>query len=513
MADQQQETALAAAPDAVDLATSNTSCRILVVSSSASQATTLIRRIQTLGGSTDVATEVESGKKDILSPDLVKIPWTIENKYYSADVHFAVHPMRGLAPYLLQNIPALIFVWASNEAYKHHIERISSDLSGHEPEVALAVRVKASLDTVPEGPADDSEAEEDNAAIDDFVSTFGFEYVNAALDSADPREERDNDEEDEFDGIPNLPRVLDALSTIMWPSMKGRDKGAKLGKGLVQRDPSLFDWDAGDGSFSSVNELVATSSSQLSVQMSRKQNEMDELARWLENDVRDGDREDPWRLAARSDAMVASPTEVNLSSVTSREKYQELAGTSEYPEFAKFDDDFTVFVSPPPAEETSGQSGRSTPVEDELEGQDGLMPPGGLISYNSLGSVSDFGGSDGGQDMTRVISDDEDTYLPTRDEILETSSKIFGKKGEPLSTSDSQASQNLSLDGRIGDKETRLDEDGEYDMAPFDLSRVFGTLQQMKEQISGMENEDERRKAAARVALGLVYGLEAENGF
>jgi hypothetical protein len=58
---------------------------------------------------------VESGKKDILSPELVKIPWTIENKYYSAEVHFAVHPIRGLAPYLLQNIPAVIFVWRDDE--------------------------------------------------------------------------------------------------------------------------------------------------------------------------------------------------------------------------------------------------------------------------------------------------------------------------------------------------------------------------------------------------------------
>jgi hypothetical protein len=30
----------------------------------------------------------------------------------------------------------------------------------------------------------------------------------------------------------------------------------------------------------------------------------------------------------------------------------------------------------------------------------------------------------------------------------------------------------------------------------------------MKEEISGMESEEERRRAAARAALGLVYGLE-----
>lgn len=75
--------------------------------------------IKALGGSTDGQTEetlkAENGKKDLLSPELVKIPWTIKNKYYSADVHFAIHPMRGLAPYLLQNIPAVIFVWRDDE--------------------------------------------------------------------------------------------------------------------------------------------------------------------------------------------------------------------------------------------------------------------------------------------------------------------------------------------------------------------------------------------------------------
>ncbi|KAF5360370.1 hypothetical protein D9756_004916 [Leucocoprinus leucothites] len=193
-------------------------------------------RIQALGGSTDGQTQeigrAENGKKDLLSPGLLKIPWTIENKYYSADVHFAVHPMRGLAPYLLQNIPAIIFVWASNEAYKHHVERISRDLGGHEPEVSLAVRVKASPDSVPEESAGEDEIAESNASIDEFVSRFGFEYVDATLDITDRREERKYGEEDELDGIPNLPRVLDALSTIMWPSMKGRDKGVKHGKGL-----------------------------------------------------------------------------------------------------------------------------------------------------------------------------------------------------------------------------------------------------------------------------------------
>jgi hypothetical protein len=76
--------------------------------------------IQNLGQSSiSTSEQVIGGDKDLLSSDLIKIPWTIENKYYSADVHFAAHPMRGLAPYLLQNVPAVIFVWGSDEVCCH----------------------------------------------------------------------------------------------------------------------------------------------------------------------------------------------------------------------------------------------------------------------------------------------------------------------------------------------------------------------------------------------------------
>jgi len=160
--------------------------------------------IQALGGSTDIQPEeITNYNKDLLSHDSAKIPWTIENRYYSADVHFAVHSMRGLAPYVLQNVPAIIFVWESNkvnysdqhylgangidcQAYKHHVERIFRDLDGYEPEVSLAVRVKASLGVISE----EEEAEEDNASIDEFVSRFRFEYVDATLEE---KERRDND--------------------------------------------------------------------------------------------------------------------------------------------------------------------------------------------------------------------------------------------------------------------------------------------------------------------------------
>ncbi|KAF9450566.1 hypothetical protein P691DRAFT_798012 [Macrolepiota fuliginosa MF-IS2] len=511
--------------DPTDIATSNTSCRILVISPSPLQATTFIRRIQALGENPVLISEEvgsSGSEKDLLSPDLVKIPWTIQNKYYSADVHFAVHPVRGLAPYLLQNVPAVIFVWGSNEGYKHHIERLSRDLGGHEPEVSLAVRVGPSSDGLPDEPVDEEEAEGDNTAIDGFVSNYGFEYVDATHDVADRRkaklyDDADGDEDD--DGIPNLPRVLDALSTIMWPSMKAREKGSRHVQ--AQRDPSLFEWGvegSQDHSLSLADDLMAGSSSQLSTRAGRMQSEMEELTRWLQNDVHDSDRGDPWKIAINSDSMVTSPTETGegfFDKLSSQEKHKEQEGASvlQQTNLAKFDDDFTVFVSAP-AVQTEGfrqGSGRSTPTGDGAEDQDGLKPFGGLRSYNSLGSVSDFGESEG--EAKNVTSDDEGEDLPTREEILETSSRIFGMRGELRPTEDPQKTDSAEPYIKLGDSEAELEDADEYDMAPFDLSRVLGALQQMKEEISGMESEDERRKAAARVALGLVYGLEAEGDF
>ncbi|EKM79269.1 hypothetical protein AGABI1DRAFT_113845 [Agaricus bisporus var. burnettii JB137-S8] len=480
---------------APSVAISNTSCRILVVSPSLSQATTLISRIQNLGQSSSSTPErVIEGDKDLLSPDLIKIPWTIENKYYSADVHFAAHPMRGLAPYLLQNVPAVIFVWGSDEVYKHHIERISRDLGEHEPEVLLAVRVKSVPGEMVRELLDDDDEErgEDNASIDGYVSGFGFEYVDATQNESSRQPHLD---EVESDGIPNLPRVPDALSTIMWPSMKAQAKDSKHTK--RGRDPSLFDWGnegTSDKSSSLASELMPSSSSDLSTRAGRMRNEMEELANWLENDVRDGDKEDPWRLAARSDAIVVSSTEGDSDDFLAS---SEVAAS-------KFDDDFTIFVSSPP-ETGTVESGRSTPTGDE-DDEDGLRPPESMRSYNSLGSVSDLGE---GKELENayVVSDDEDDGLPTQGEIFETSSRIFGKNVS-RSTADAQPIYGSKSDLELGEAEL---EDNDYDMAPFDLSRVLGTLQQMKEDISGIEDESERRKAAARVALGLVYGLEAES--
>jgi len=283
--------------------------------------------------------------------------------------------------------------------------------------------------------------------------------------------------------------------------MRSHDRNLKSKQRLAQRNPSLFEWGARDGLDPLVNSLT-TSNSQLSTQSSRMQSEVEELARWLEDGVQD---EDPWKVAVSSGVT----TEYKLSSWDA-----EQMKSSEPVDFARFDDDFTVFVSAPCGEDSSRKSGHSTPIEDGCEDRDGLKPPAdGVRLYNPLASVSDFGGSEGSPDFSRVIFDDRGEELSTHEETLGTSSKIFGQGNESLLTANSLGSPKLCLDEKPEASVLQLDGEDEYESAPFDLSKIFGALQQMKEDISGMENEDERRKAAARVALGLVYGLDAEGDF
>ena len=177
-----------------------------------------------------------------------------------------------------------------------------------------------------------------------------------------------------------------------------------------------------------------------------------------------------------------------------------------------FEDDFTEFVSAPAV---NSEEGETTPdavghhkQQDTLESpmpsaiRSGTLEPGSARFYHSLGSASDFGGSEFGDEERLYESldndgDNEDDDLPTKEEVRETSGKIFGivpslTKGDPVTATSSMPE----------------DSDGNETVAPFDLSQVLSTLQQFKTEISGMDNEEERRKAAARVALGLVYGLE-----
>lgn len=203
----------------------------------------------------------------------------------------------------------------------------------------------------------------------------------------------DGEEED----VGRLPRVVDALSTVMWVSMRSKLKDNVKGKGKG------------------------------------KDEERDEIMRELMDVV----------VSKADDSSV----EMDMLSPFGR----------------------------------VGQLGRKVSMGFEDE-----FVPG---TYRALGSVSDFGGSDGGdgyveleeeewEDGVEEVDGDGSWDEPTQEEIEETAGKIFGgfKK----------ASEG------------------------FDLSSVLSSLESFKGEIAGMEDGEERKKMAARVALGLAYALDIE---
>jgi len=86
-------------------------------------------------------------------------------------------------------------VWLkSTQSYKHHVSRIAQDLSGFEPEVCLAVRTPPqTLPPQMASPAPDEGEEEDDSEIDAFLSSHGFEFIDATEEQASSRIEDDPD--------------------------------------------------------------------------------------------------------------------------------------------------------------------------------------------------------------------------------------------------------------------------------------------------------------------------------
>lgn len=330
-------------------------------------------------------------------------------------------------------------------------------------------------------------------------------------------------------GIPGLPRVVDALSTIMWPSMVQSQSTTKR----KSKARELLDWAREEEEEDGLRALVdsgrpnddhSTSDSAEAQKKSRMQKEMEELERWLQEDEVIRASGDPWVDMANIDdgRSLVSPLGVNDSPVGMQSSFPEPWKTTDSAQQSGFDDDFTVFVSAPApttADAGSFASGRSSPNNASYD-SDRLDPMFTGASYRSLGSVSDFGES-------REHGND-DPELPSDAEIQATSARIFGSTLSTSASPQPSLSRNLTAHLRkptspdsvstpmptstsfSNSDDLASDEEEDYEVGNFDLSRVLNTLQNMKEEIAGMENEDERRRAAARAALGLVYGLERQ---
>lgn len=258
------------------------------------------------------------------------------------------------------------------------------------------------------------------------------------------------------------------------------------------------------------------------------QQELEALERWLDEDNSDGHSDasekstsnDPWSAAATTGTL--SPTED--------------PSTSDHHTNA-FDDDFTAFVSasssaadtetaksaktpsktrPSLAPSSFGStftfdsgsdtSGRTTPGIDEQDSSRLLASDFGA-SYRPLGSVSEFENPEPEEAHNKEDSDDE---MPSSAEIAATSKRIFGTRPLALSPTD----DTLSLQGNLPLPPSEVEvaaDPSEADLEHLDLQSMLSALQGLKEEIAEMPDSRERKRAAARVALGLVYGLDGNS--
>ncbi|KAF8889984.1 hypothetical protein CPB84DRAFT_1849207 [Gymnopilus junonius] len=548
------------------------------------------------------------------------IPYTLANRYYTADLHFALWPLDGAAGAggvlrggVFKQFGVIGYHQPQGEEggepYAKHVEQLSQmmQVGGYEPEVCLAVRIPkraaaaAAADvslSAPQAvsePADadkseDGEEEEDNADIDSTLMSFGFEYVDATQETT----RTSMREADDID-IPGLPRVFDALSTIMWPSMrtpaekvKGKAKtttgGSSSTTKIAHHEERILIMEE----LLSVSEISGLGGWTGSVLIGQEEEEVEVVEGGGEGDEelgtpvefnygfeRRGDA--PWLTGSGSGSgmsrrqmpgqgnlslastggegrgeLTASPTDMNSLSPFG---FGEMAenGQQKTSISMGFEDDFTVFVSAPPL----GAASNTSVAEGEEEGDHAfkgglghdLHLHAGLNPYRSLGSVSDFGGSDFGDEhghahVYETLEDadgegwedrdekeweeegleeeEEEEGLPSKDEIRQTAARIFGGvsvgkgkerevKGMFGKASDVLKAQQQEHPSaamrermmRLGGMAAALEEEAE-----FDLERVLHSLQAMRSEIGDIEDEDEKRRMAARVALGLVYGLE-----
>ena len=223
---------------------------------------------------------------------------------------------------------------------------------------------------------------------------------------------------------------------------------------------------------------------------SRMQKEMDEFQRWLEEDESQRVNEDPW--ARRGQLEFENPSAVVSFSDAKTPTATTFVGSESG--FAGgghgFEDDFTDFIG--------------APVDHEPRGPESNPTKKPSFAYMSLGSEFD-------------VLEGEDTELPSQNEIQATTRRLFGSSPSHFPTSTSVSSQQFLSGTTVSDlgaspapSTTTLGDDDDSEFSQFDLSRVFSALQVMKEEISEITDDSERRRAAARVALGLVYGLQRD---
>lgn len=358
---------------------------------------------------------------------------------------------------------------------------------------------------------------------DSFLADHGFEYIDGErtrhlteADRDDEHPDTDSGEGDE-DSVPGLPRVVDALSTIMWPSMvrRGQDNGDRAHKDKLPPLTSPFDFDvlhAEEGEEEILAALMEADAADTGIPLtraSRMQKEMATLERWLiENEElheaklgksislsptnidEDGDDEnenddDDDVLQVPATRTVSGDPWLSHNSRASPTTLREGATPG-------FDDDFSVFVSAPAV---SSSAASAPKVIFGAPGAHGLLDaPAPMIlpshtggSYRSLRSAASGFPSD--------VDYDHAGY-----EALDDRSSFFSPEHE-FGEAEAETDLRTPVGQRLGGEQVGLTDAS----APFDLTNILASLQTMREDVSGIEDEAQRRATTARFASEFVF--------
>ncbi|KAG8935094.1 hypothetical protein FRC02_008666 [Tulasnella sp. 418] len=350
-------------------------------------------------------------------------------------------------------------------------------LEAHDAEVTMAVRLPSPFGDEDSEGDEDKDSDADSDAISDWFSNHGFEFVD--VDPPVKLVVVSNEEEDELDpyDITGIPRIIGALSTIIWPSMIRKERkpfvptrrslSSQLATPVaVTRDSSVFPDDLDPQQEEShADHMSSTRSLFASPEGAVTMGDLDILESWLE-----GDELDPWKgrgvaVSASTPAAAPRSDDVVKDSSTTPHASEHSAGIG-------FEDDFTDFISAP----------QPVPKVDIVKGE------GVTHAWERH--------PQGGED------EDDDVSLPSQEEIKITAQRIFGRRAFANQSSTSGSSNPHDPASVKGEDEEPF---------RFDLTEVLGALQSMKEEVGEIKDPAERRKAAARIALGFMEGLGVDD--
>lgn len=313
----------------------------------------------------------------------------------------------------------------SCQAFRDEFSKVQAAIADHDFEVTLAVAISAGI----QGTHDDE------TDADAFFREHGFEHVDADAQEGD--DERD---------AAGVHRIVDALSTIIWPSMarKGTQRASRIAGGPhIVLDPR---------SGGEADTLLSFLAGAGGPAPRTRADEVAALERWLEDDDEDDHVQSP--LSAGAEGGLVPP----------------------HPSWTHFQSGSTISLHRPVPEPSA--SSFIPPVLSPT-------PPADEPAHGFEDDFSDFVTAPADEGYG-ALADSDDDALPPPHEIVAASARIFGPGGHAP------------------------DEDAPG--ADFDIAHAFSALQAMRDEISAISDDDERRRAAARVALGFAHGLDLGDG-